>query len=398
MAWWSGVCRWSKRALGRASEDGFAARLALFACLALGACVEQARSADVVGEVASTHKKVAAAVALPAQIDVGEISVRTPPPPANPEVTSFFGEREDGPLRTALLNGRIQKVEKGKGGRSLGFKLVLDTGEKAYFKADQTFSAANWFGEVASYHLDRMLGIGRVPMVVSRTFPWESLAPAAGKDVRKAEIIVQGTQVQGALVAWVSGGLQPLPHQPGWERWVRVQHWPTSAISPFQRPAVWAQQQANRSMVISKEERTRRRLMRPEPDREDRAAELSDLVLFDYLTRNQDRWGGENANVLIRGAHGPLVFLDNGAAFEPGDPRPSLMEARIHTLQRFRRRTIAAVRAFDIERFRARLAKELIQPVLSEAQIAGLVARRQALLEWVAENEAAHGEAIWAWE
>jgi hypothetical protein len=372
--------------------------------VAVVACVEQARSADVVGGPATSAPKTAApAEAQPprepaAQLDVGEVSVRTQAVPANPETDNFFGERADDTLRAALLNGRIQKVEKGRGGRSLGFKLMLDSGEKAYFKAHQTFSAANWFGEVASYHLDRMLGLGRVPMVVSRMFPWELLAPAAGKDVRKAEIIVNGTMVQGALVAWVTGQLQPLPHQPGWERWVRVQHWPTSAISPFQRPAVWAAQLASRGMSISKEERARRRNMRPEPDREDRAAELSDLVVFDYLTRNQDRWGGENANVLIRGPKGPLVFLDNGASFEPGDPRPSLMEARIHTLQRFRRRTIAAVRAFDIEKFKGRLAKEQIQPVLSEAQLTGLVLRRQALLDWVAENEVAHGEAIWAWE
>jgi hypothetical protein len=391
--------------MGAQSGCLYLALIAVWACMGQ-ACVEQARSADMVGGPVPGAQQQAAAsrdpkptvTPMPAQLDVGEIAVRTQAIPFNPETDSFFGERTDGSLRNALLTGRIQKVEKGRGGRSLGFKLMLDTGEKAYFKADQTFSAANWFGEVASYHLDRMLGLGRVPLVVSRTFPWELLAPAAGKDVRKAEIIVQGSQVQGALVAWVTGGLQSLPHQPGWERWVRVQHWPTSAISPFQRPAVWKAQLATRGQTISKEERTRRRLLRPEPDREDRAAELSDLVVFDYLTRNQDRWGGDNANVLIRGPKGPIVFLDNGAAFEPGDPRPSLMEERIHTLQRFRRRTIAAVRAFDIERFKARLATEQLQPVLSEAQLSGLVSRRAHLLEWVAENEAAHGEAIWAWE
>jgi len=382
-------------------------RYSIVALFALVACVEQARSADVVGEAPPSASERAAALASstqgagampPTQLVVGEVSVRTNVAAANLETNSFFGERTDESLREALLKGRIQKVEKGRGGRSLGFKLVLDTGEKAYFKAHQTFSAANWFGEVASYHLDRMLGIGRVPMVVSRTFPWESLAHAAGGDVRKAEIIVNGSEVQGALVAWVTGPLQPLPHQPGWERWVRVQHWPTSAISPFQRPAVWVQQLAHRGVALSKEERTRRRLLRPEPDREDRAAELSDLVVFDYLTRNQDRWGGENANVLVRGSKGPLVFLDNGASFEPGDPRPGLMEARIHTLQRFRRRTIAAVRAFDLERFKGRLAAEQIQPVLSEAQLSGLDQRRTHLLEWVAQNESLYGEAIWAWE
>ena len=56
------------------------------------------------------------------------------------------------------------------------------------------------------------------------------------------------------------------------------------------------------------------------------------------------------------------------------------------------------MRAFDLDRYKERLKGEALQPVLSEAQLAGLVKRRQALLEWVARNETMHGEAIWAWE
>jgi hypothetical protein len=374
----SGRCRWS-----------------IAAVFALTACVEQARSADVVEDPPSALPAVMAQAATASvHVDVGEVSVRSRPP-RTVETDNFFGEQQDAELKPLLLNGRVVKVEKGRGGRSLGFKLTLDSGRKAYFKAEQTFSAANWFGEVASYHLDRMLGIGRVPLVVTRTFPWSMLQPAAGNDFRRAEVIVRNNIVQGAFVSWVDGPLTKLPHQPGWERWVRVQHWSSASITPFQRPAVWKRQLDGRSAPPSDDPR---RARRPEPDREDRAFELSDLIVFDYLTRNQDRWGGENANVLIRGPRGPLVFLDNGAAFEPGDPFPSLMEARLHALQRFRRKTIAAVRAFDIERYKARLKSEALQPVLTDAQISGLVKRRQALLDWVARNEQIHGEAIWAWE
>jgi len=374
-------------------------RSSIAALLALVACVDQARSADVIGEVPASDSAPQAQPQAPGapQVDVGEVSVRPiAAARASVEADSFFGERPDDPVRRAMLEGRIKSVEKGKGGRSLGFKLMLDTGEKAYFKGEQTFSAANWFGEVASYHLDRMLGIGRVPATVSRIFPWDQLVGVVGKDFRRNEIIVRDGMLQGALVSWVTGPLSKLPHQPGWERWVRVQHWPSAQVTPFQRPLVWKQQVEGRG--VSKEERARRRSLRPEPDREDRAAELSDLIVFDYLTRNQDRWGGENANVLIRGPHGPLVFLDNGASFEPGDARPSLMEARIHAVQRFRRRTIAAVRAFDMKRYKARLATELVQPVLNDAQLSGLDERMKHLLEWVAHNESVHGEAIWAWE
>jgi Golgi casein kinase, C-terminal, Fam20 len=207
---------------------------------------------------------------------------------------------------------------------------------------------------------------------------------------------------RGAFVAWVSGGLTPLPETQGWERWVRVKYWPTTAVSPFQRPAVWRQQLLTQkrlgSEFRSKTLRQKLRTLNPEPDRDDRPAELSDLIVFDYLIKNGDRWGGANVNVLTRGVGGPLIFLDNGAGFEPGDARPSLMEARLHTLQRFRRSTIRALRGLELARYRARLGSEPVQPVLSDYQLQGLEERRGAVLDWVDEMQRTHGEAIWGWE
>jgi len=316
---------------------------------------------------------------------------------------AFLGEVPDAPLREALRHAPPLNVEKGRGGRSLGFKITLQGGQKAYYKPEQTFSAANWFAEVAAYHLDRMLGLGRVPCVVSRQFPWAALEAAAGKDVRKSEVIVsEDGMTRGAFVAWVQGTLMPLPETFGWERWVRVKYWPSTAVSPFQRPAVWKQQllvqKRMGSEFRSKALRQKLRTLNPEPDRDDRPGELSDLIVFDYLIKNGDRWGGANVNVLTRGERGPLIFLDNGAGFEPGDHRPGLMEARLHTLQRFRRSTIRALRALDLGRYRARLAAESVQPVLTENQLEGLEVRRGAVLDWVDEMQRTHGEAIWGWE
>jgi hypothetical protein len=369
-----------------------------------GGCVESARSADAPPEMKmpGTHTEVARAVALPEEAPEAATAPAEAPPRGVPAEAEAFFEDPDQPWRDALVMQPIKRAERGRGGRSLGFKITLADGHKGYFKPDQSFSAANWFGEVASYHLDRMLGLGRVPCVVSREFSWSELTGAAGSDSRTKEVVVTNGKVRGAFVAWVSGGLATLPEKPGWERWVRVKYWPSTSVSPFQRPAVWKQQlllvRRHGDNWRSKEERLRRRNLQPVPDREDRPAELSDLLVFDYLTRNQDRWGGGNANVLVRGAGGPLVFLDNGAAFEPGEVRPNLMEARLHVVQRFRRGTIAAVRAFDVQRFKTRLAGEVVQPVLTQTQIDGLLARRTGLLEWVAEMERIHGEAIWAWE
>jgi hypothetical protein len=389
---------------------------ALLLCLlglALAACVEPARSADAPSAPTRAPERQAPGASKPAaetQDARQALKTDTPSAPAAPEepstsyeVDAFLDDEADAPLRVALANEGIKSVERGRGGRSLGFKIVLNDGHKAYFKAEQTFSAANWFGEVAAYHLDRMLGLGRVPCVVSREFDWAQLVGAAGKDPRKDEVIVHDGKVRGAFVSWVTGELQSLKHTPqGWERWIRVRYWPSTAVSPFQRPSVWKRQldqvRKQGDQWRSKEDRFRRRNQRPEPDTEQRPGELSDLIVFDYLTRNLDRWGGDNANVLVRGKHGPLVFLDNGAGFEPGDPRPSLMEARLHALQRFRRRTVEAIRAFDRTRYEARLASEVVQPVLTGSQLAGLEERRQGLLEWIAEMESVHGQAIWAFE
>jgi hypothetical protein len=129
------------------------------------------------------------------------------------------------------------------------------------------------------------------------------------------------------------------------------------------------------------------------PDTEERPAELSDLIVFDYLTQNVDRWGGDFTNVRSRGLGGPLIYLDNGAGFWLGEQRLGLMEARLKALQRFRRATIEAVRNFDIERFAARLQEDPLSPVLNEKQLDGLALRRSAVLEHVDAMVARFGEA-----
>jgi hypothetical protein len=117
------------------------------------------------------------------------------------------------------------------------------------------------------------------------------------------------------------------------------------------------------------------------------------LIVFDYLTQNVDRWGGDFTNVRSRGEGGPLVYLDNGAGFWLGEQRLGLMEARLKAVQRFRRSTIEAVRNLDIARFSERLSADPLAPVLNQKQLDGLDQRRRALLEHVDAMIARFGEA-----
>lgn len=340
----------------------------------------------------------------------------------------WYFEVPDGDLRERLATQPLREVKRGYGGRSVAFKITLEDGTQGYYKPEQRFSAAHWWAEIAAYHLDRALGLHRTPPVVSRRLPWATLRAAAPEDARFSEVIVGSDRtVRGCFSYWVPDRLVSMRVGRGWERWVRVQSWPTGAVSPFQRPRVYMEQLAARrggadagaaqaagaagsgaasddsglaftsdaAANARNDEGTELPLAPARPDDPERAAELSDLLVFDYLTQNTDRWGGGNANVLTRGPGGRIVFLDNAAGF-PDTPNDTngLMEARLRVLQRFRGRTIAALRALDVAQFARRMEAEPLAPILSARQLAQLETRRRILLERVAALEARFGDAV----
>jgi hypothetical protein len=334
----------------------------------------------------------------------------------------FLGE-PDGPRRLALARQEIAEIERGSGGRSLAFKITLADGTKGYFKPEQTFSAAHWYGEVAAYYLDRELGLGRAIPTIGRRFEWPRLRPFAVGDPRFDELIIEEHErgpsddtIRGAFVWWVSDGLTTLRLGVGWERWIRQAGGFTDRLTPFQRPRGFADAMAARrgEQLPSNDPALQRpeigdepeepRPRAGEPDRPDRPAELSDMILFDYLIHNVDRWGGNFTNVRTRGprseqANHPLVYLDNAAGFSPTMGRSGLMDARLRACQRFRRRTVEAIRTFDIRRYERRLATDPLAPVLTPRQLEALESRRQWLLEHVAATEERYGlEAVYPWD
>jgi hypothetical protein len=307
---------------------------------------------------------------------------------------AFLGQ-PDADRIAALRTAEIAEVTKGKGGRSLAFKITLADGTRGYFKPKQTFSAAHWYSEVAAYYLDRELGLDRVPPTTGRTFRWSELKAAAGGDERVSELgIAKDGTVNGAFIWWIPEPLKRVRMGRKWERWVRVQK--SLPVTPYQRPVDYRADLNSRPGV--REATDPSRPVARAPDTEERPGELSDLIVFDYLTQNVDRWGGDFTNVRSRGPGGPLIYMDNGAGFWLGEQRLGLMEARLQALQRFRRSTIEAVRKLDIARFSGRLRADPLAPVLNEKQLDGLGQRRDAVLRHVDAMVARFGEArVFAW-
>lgn len=245
-------------------------------------------------------------------------------------------------------------------------------GSRAVFKPEQKHSASNFRGEIAAYHLDRIVGFARTAVVVGRSVGYPHLLEhleASGADASfiervRAEVPARDGRVPGCMIAWHAGKLVSVEPPKGWTEGLR-------------------------SKEPVKEELAKR------------LPEWSDLVVFDFLIDNTDRWSG--GNVLSLGG-GPLIFLDNAAAFAPWRAsRGENTMSRLEPICRFRRATVDALRAVgpgaaEDARLGATLERSLagdpLAPVLGQGSFRALDARVERLLAHVDGCIESFGEAV----
>jgi hypothetical protein len=312
-------------------------------------------------------------------------------------VNTVFGPDEAKTVE-ALRSGQLQTATLGKTSRTLAFKVTLDSGVLGYYKPEQRLAGTSWAAELAAYRIDRALGLGRVPPAVSRRFPWKDLEAAAAEDARSKTVRVQKGEVRGALIAWLEQPLAPAATPHGWEDWIRIEAFDPFAVSPFQPADAYAAELADHKKRNIGQKPTPVGT-RPErkPSRPGLDAELSDLILFDYLIGNADRFTPDNANVLLLGKKGPLIAVENGSAFVATGARLALLNAQLGAVQKFRRRTVEAIRALDIGALKATLAADPLGPILDEPAWRGVEARRSAILAHVAAEQKRLGDSVYAW-
>lgn len=341
--------------------------------------------------------------------------------PATPAEARPFRDQREADTLERLRSGQLQTATKGSSGRTLAFKVALDSGVEGYYKPEQRLASAGWFAELAAFYLDRALDLGRVPPVVSRRLEWKRLEAAAGNDARTRGVVVDREGlVRGALVAWLPEKLTPVELPKGWEDWIRVEpRMPRmpGPVTPYQSAAAYKQAVAEAKKRGGAAAKTSDAttaaaattgpsttalsadapaMDTPAPPRAELPAELSDVIVFDYLTANCDRFESRDDLVTL-GDQGSLIFLDNGAAFSPAPAQRALLDARLAFVSKFRRSTIEALRTLDIEALRATMAADSLGPLLDAAAWRAFEVRRTAVLEHVARLEKRFGDAVYAW-
>jgi hypothetical protein len=330
--------------LGRGEDPGAGAELRPGA----GAPVRDA-GRDGMERTALVEARRAEAVARPAA-----------PPDAEPAGARFAG-KPDAELLAPLRDAAIAKVKIGTCCTSLNMRIDFDSGARAAFKPEQRNLGSMPRKEIAAYRVDRLLRIGAVaPAIGRRLLVADITAHIAGGSAEdrarfESEMVTHDGAIDGELTWWIPELSKPMIDG--------------VLIDAAEGVAAWQGYLALGRAVPAKH----RALL----------AQISNVVLFDFIINNIDRWSG--GNVLASKGGAVLYFMDNTMAFRPQPRGHAKVSAYLRRCQKFSRSLVEALRRLRLEDVRDALDDDLgpFSYLLTETEMGALMARRDAAIRYI---------------
>ena len=290
--------------------------------------------------------------------------------PADDQPATTFAGKPDEELMAPVREAAIARVKIGKCCTSLNMRIDFDSGARAAFKPEQLHRGSMPRKEIAAYRMDRLLDIGAVPPAIGRQFRVEEIAsriqgesPADRKRFT-TEMVTQSGEVKGELSWWIPDLSKPTIDG--------------VLIDSAEGVAVW-----QRHLTIGSDVPERHR---------DLLAQISVVLVFDFVVNNLDRWSGSN---ILASADGTvLYFMDNTMAFRPQPRGHSKARGYLRRSQRFSRSLVSILRGLGVDEVRDAMSRDLgpFPYLLTEPEIAAVMARRDAALLYIEELIAQHGE------
>jgi hypothetical protein len=265
---------------------------------------------------------------------------------------TFLGMKDE-LLIDRMKTGEIVQAKLNKGGSSISFRLDFADGSRAAFKPEQTNPQTVPRKEVAAYRINRMLGLNRVP-------------PATARSVHKAELLDKLPPDAQFLATRIMA--ETLFDEEGFTRgeasyWIPVIL--DSHLDTTESQMLWW-----KWMSVGEE------IPR---DKLDLMAQLSELLLFDLLTNNSDRFSGGN---LMTSKDGRILFfMDNTFGFQVEPEGHIRCRTALMRCQKFSKKLVETMRRLDVPSLRTALEAE--PGVLSEAELHAVIARRDVALRYV---------------
>jgi hypothetical protein len=282
------------------------------------------------------------------------------------ETTGTFLGMSDELLLERVRTQPIARFKLNHGGSSLSFRAEFADGSRAAWKPMQTNMQSVPRKEVAAYRLNRLLGLHAVPPAAPRAVTREELfghlhpeSLAALPRIKAETVFGPDGRTIGTASYWI----------------------PVIKDSGFDTPDGRRQTQAWLTQG------------QPIPmDQAAMAAQVSTLIVFDFLTANPDRYSGGNMKMSPDGKQ--LFFMDNTMSFYvDGDGYERNREVLFRT-QRFSRALYEALDKVTVSNMQRALSEELGTPyeILTPAEIAAVVSRRGVVQRYIASLIAQHGE------
>ena len=340
------------------------AELAIVACALIGAgfASERLTSALLARWDEHAERLRLEATALPPHTEIS-----SPPEPAisDEPVGTFLG-MSDELLLDRVRRQPIVRVKLNHGGSSLSFRVDFADGSRAAFKPAQTNLQTIPRKEVAAYRLNRLLGLNGVapaaPRMVSRDELFEHLHPdtlPALPRIRAETMFNPLGKTAGVIMYWIpeikDSGLDTPQGLAESAQWLSQ----AAPLPPQKRPV---------------------------------AAQLSNLIVFDFLISNPDRYSGGNMKMSPDGSR--LYFMDNTMAFFLDPAGNDKTRPALQRTQRFSRHLYQALDRVTLPTLERELAEEKDSPyeILTPSEMRAVVARRDAVKKHIDDLVASYGE------
>lgn len=295
----------------------------------------------------------------------------TVPPRLVERKSAYFLGIKDDVLTAPLLNHPVSSVRFNRGGSSISLRLLFSDGTRAAFKPDQTNEQTIPRKEIAAFRLSRLVGLEAVAPAVPRRFTVEELTEKfdpSSVDILprfQAEVVLDSDgMVVGELSWWI----------------------PTIVDAKLDGVLVDTPDGINlwrQYLTVGEAEPESDRVLLPQ---------ISNMLVFDYLINNSDRFSGSNTKMSPDGQI--LFFMDNTLSFGPVPEGVKFVRSMLEHSQKFSRSLVSRTRALDEARLREAMTTDTgpYEQLLTNSEIAAVLYRKDAFLGYVDDLIANHGQ------
>ena len=291
------------------------------------------------------------------------------PPAGSPRWMGSFGGKPDHGLLAPLREPAITGVRLNRGGTSISLRIDFENGARAACKPSQIHIHSQPRREIAAYRINRLLGLQSVPPAVGRRFRFSDIVDHLESATHRKRVVAEGApEKDGTVLAELSWWIPVLEE-------ARIQGF---AIDSTDGVVTWKR-------YIKQG--------RPVPaDVADIVAQVSELVLFDFVINNMDRWSGGNVKASEDGR--VLYFMDNTMSFGDDDNGHTKTRTYLERAEKFSRRMVEQLRRLERDELEAALTSDIepFEELLTDAEIKSVIARRDYALRYIDRLIEKHGE------